>query len=386
MIRAANVANPLNDLAEVGQSIWLDHIRRSLITSGELQRLIDNDGLLGITSNRATFEKAIAGSTDYSDLLAGLHTSRFDAKATYELLAMRDIQNAADLLQSRYHASACRDGYASLDLSPPLARDTNGTLAEARRLWQAVARDNVMIKIPATPEGIVAFEELIAEAINVHVTLVFSQRIYTCVARAYIRGMLRLARIRGPVERVASVVSFCVSWIDTAANALIAACLRGEAHRQAELLQCVFGKVAIANAKLAYQGYLELFGESQWRALATKGAQTQRLLWASTEAKNHCDLVYIEELIGPDTLITMPAATLAAFRDHGVVRPRLTEGIDAARATMDTLARVGISIDAIGEQLLNQGLSLGGQSFDKLLNEVDIRRIALQQSTSHRRN
>ena len=371
---AIGTTNPLKALADFGQSVWLDYIRRSLIASGELQRLLDDDGLRGVTSNPAIFEKAITGSTDYADVLDTLRGQNLDAKSAYEQLAISDIRDAADVLRPLYGASHRRDGYVSLEVSPYLARDTQGTLAEARRLWRSVARDNVMIKVPATPEGIPAFEQLIAEGVNVNVTLLFSQTAYEHVAQAYLTGMERFAAAGGGLDRVASVASFFVSRIDTAIDALISARLKSGADSpHADLLRSLLGKVAIANAKLAYQLYRELFGGARWAALAAKGAQTQRVLWASTGTKNpsYRDVVYVEELIGPDTVNTIPPATFEAFRDHGCVRPSLTEGIEAARGTMDALARVGISMEQVTGKLLDEGLLLFSEAFDKLLSAVD---------------
>ncbi|MBI4191122.1 MAG: transaldolase [Betaproteobacteria bacterium] len=371
---AIGTTNPLKALAGLGQSVWLDYIRRSLITSGELKRLLDDDGLRGVTSNPAIFEKAITGSTDYADVLDSLRGQNFDAKSAYEQLAISDIRDAADVMRPLYDASHRRDGCVSLEVSPYLARDTQGTLAEARRLWRAVARDNVMIKVPATPEGIPAFEQLIAEGINVNVTLLFSQSAYERVAQAYLIGMKRFAAAGGELDRVASVASFFVSRIDTAIDALISARLKSAADSpQADLLRSVLGKVAIANAKLAYQRYRELFGGARWAALAAKGAQTQRVLWASTGAKNpsYRDVVYVEELIGPDTVNTIPPATFDAFRDHGRVRPSLTEGVESARDTMSRLAQVGISMERVTDKLLDEGLLLFSEAFDKLLSAVD---------------
>ena len=371
----ANV-NPLKALAGLGQSVWLDYISRSLITSGELKRLLDDDGLRGVTSNPAIFEKAITGSTDYADVLDTLHGQNLDAKSKYEQIAIRDIQDAADVLLALYRSTHRSDGYVSLEVSPHLARDTEGTLAEARRLWQAVARENLMIKVPATPEGIPAFEQLIAEGINVNVTLMFAQSAYERVARGYIAGMERFAAAGGGLERVASVASFFVSRIDTAIDALISARLKAGADpARADLLRSLPGKVAIANAKLAYQRYRELFGGARWAALAAQGARTPRVLWASTGTKNpdYRDVLYVEELIGPDTVNTIPPATYEAFRDHGRVRPSLTEGIDAARDTMDALARVGISMEQVTDRLLDEGLLLFSEAFDKLLGAVDSR-------------
>lgn len=368
--------NPLQRLQDYGQSVWLDYIRRSLITSGELERMVNEDGLLGVTSNPAIFEKAITGSTDYTDFLASFGPKVKDSKSLYERLAIRDIQDAADLLQPAYERTNKRDGYVSLEVSPYLARDANGTLEEARRLWKAVGRSNVMIKVPATPEGIPAIEQLISEGINVNVTLLFAREIYERVANAYIAGVEKLVARGGDPVGVASVASFFVSRIDTAIDAILAERLKtsNDASEQA-LLRSLEGKVAIANARLAYQFYRELFGSERWQALASRGAQTQRLLWASTSSKNpqYRDVIYVEELIGPDTVNTIPPATFDAFRDHGHLRESLTEDIESAQDTMDTLARVGISMQAVTDKLLVDGIQSFSDAFDKLLAAVDRR-------------
>ena len=366
--------NPLKVLYGHGQSAWLDYIRRSLITSGELQRLIDEDGLRGVTSNPAIFEKAITGSHDYTLVLKGLEAQNLDAKATYEALAIRDIQDAADILRPLYRASERRDGYVSLEVSPYLARDTRGTLEEARRLWKAVARENVMIKVPATPEGIPAIRELIGAAINVNVTLLFSKAAYERVADAYIGGLEQLASAGGDVSNVASVASFFISRIDSALDAMLDTRLDGSSDaRERALLKSLVGKVAIANAKLTYRRYQELFSDARWRELARQGAQTQRVLWASTGTKNpsYRDVIYVEELIGRDTVNTIPPATFDAFRDHGRVRMSLVEDVEGAHDTMETLARVGISMKEVTDRLLDDGVTLFSEAFDKLLNAVD---------------
>ncbi len=366
--------NPLRALNVFGQSVWLDYIRRTLITSGELRRLIDDDGLRGVTSNPSIFEKAISGSSDYRDLLEAPASRTLDAKRLYERLAVRDIRDAADALRSVYEDTEARDGYVSLEVSPLLASDTAGTLDEARRLWRAVGRENLMIKVPATTEGIPAIKQLIGEGVNVNVTLLFSQDAYEQVAHAYLAGLEQYAASGGDISRVASVASFFISRIDTAIDAIIAERLRAtpNAHDQA-LLRSLSGRVAIANAKLTYQRYQELFAGPRWQALSSRGAQTQRLLWASTGTKNpaYRDVVYVEELIGPDTVNTMPPATIDAFRDHGRPRAGLLEDVDAARDTMSTLAEVGISMKTVTDKLLTDGLRLFAEAFEQLLKTVE---------------
>jgi transaldolase/glucose-6-phosphate isomerase len=367
------VKNPLRALLDYGQSVWLDYIRRSLITGGELKRLRDEDGLRGMTSNPAIFEKAIAGSTDYKDILEAPDSRHLDPLALYEKIAVRDIQDAADLLRPVYEQSKRRDGYVSLEVSPLLARNTSGTVAEARRLWKAVGRENLMVKVPATPEGMPAIQQLIGEGININITLLFSQKAYERVAAAYLAGLEALAARSGDLSRVASVASFFVSRIDSAIDALIASRLKGPAPpAERALLAGLAGKVAIANAKMAYQKYLVIFSGARWQALSARGAQTQRLLWASTSTKNpqFRDVMYVEELIGPDTVNTIPPATLDAFRDHGRPRPSLTEDVESASTTMETLARAGISMEKVTDQLLEDAVQIFADAFDKLIQAV----------------
>ncbi|HMH01362.1 MAG TPA: transaldolase, partial [Terriglobales bacterium] len=283
ILETAKATNPVKDLQKFGQSVWLDYIRRNLITSGELQRLIDEDGLRGITSNPAIFEKAISGSNDYADLLKSLQSrTDLDAKARYEILAIRDIQDAADLLRPVYQETKRRDGYVSLEVSPYLAHDTEGSIQEARRLWKAVARENVMIKIPGTPEGLPAIQQLISEGININITLLFAQKVYAQVTEAYLAGLERLAATGGDVSKMASVASFFISRIDSLADSEIESRLKNtnDAREQAQLKN-LLGKVAIANGKLTYQLYQSIFSTGRWKNLADKGAQTQRVLWAS---------------------------------------------------------------------------------------------------------
>ena len=372
--------NPLEALQDYGQSVWLDYIRRSLITSGELQRLITEDGLVGVTSNPSIFEKAIVGSNDYKDLLESRHLHSGEPKTLFERLAIRDVQEAADLLRPIYAKTKKRDGYVSLAVSPHLARDTRRTLEEARRLWRAVGRQNAMIKVPATQEGIPAIEELISEGINVYVTLVFGREVYERVATAYIAGLERFSAGGGDPSGVASVASLLISWIDTAIDGIIAERLKTSASAGDQvLLRGLVGKVAIANAKLVYQSYLELCSGARWQALSGRGAQTQRLLWASTSGKNpkYRDVLYVEELIGPDTVNAIPLATFDAFRDHGRPRESLTEDVEGADDTMETLARVGISIKETTEKLVSEGIKSFVEAFDNLIAILDRRDRAL---------
>jgi transaldolase/glucose-6-phosphate isomerase len=383
-LETAKAANPLTQLQTFGQSIWLDYIRRDLLKGGELQRLISEDGLRGMTSNPAIFEKAIAGSTQYQDFLDSLAgRADLDAKGRYELLAIRDIQDAADLLRPVYLSTKKRDGYVSLEVSPYLANDTARTVDEARRLWKSVARENVMIKVPGTPEGIPAFRQLIGEGINVNVTLLFAQGVYEHVAAAFIDGVEKFAASGGDVSKVASVASFFISRIDSLVDSLVGDQLKKEADaaRKAKL-QSILGKVAIANGKLTYEAYQRIFSSPRWKVLAAKGAQTQRVLWASTSTKNpnYRDVIYIEELIGPDTVNTIPPATLDAFRDHGKPRQSLAENLDEARKTMADLAGVGIVMKDVTDKLTADGVKLFADAFDALLVAVEKN---MKRSTTH---
>src|SRR5437867_816230 len=374
------MTNPLRDIQQYGQSIWYDNIQRSLITSGEFQRLVEHDGLMGVTSNPAIFEKAITGSTDYNEALQALERNHdMDAKALYEHLAVGDIQMATDVMAPVYARTHKRDGYVSLEVSPYLAHDTAATIAEARRLWQTVGRDNVMIKVPATPAGIPAIKQLISEGINVNVTLLFHMSVYEAVAEAYISGLEALVAGGGNPRGVASVASFFISRIDSLLDSLIEARLKtAQSTEERTMLRSLLGKVAIANAKLTYQRYKEIYRGARWQALAAKGAQTQRLLWASTSTKNptYRDVLYVEELIGRDTVNTMPTVTFDAFRDHGRARASLEGHVEEAHDTLDTLERVGISLREAAETLLTEAVKLFADPFAQLLSAIEKKRQA----------
>jgi transaldolase / glucose-6-phosphate isomerase len=373
--------NPIAALAAHGQSVWLDYIRRSLITSGELQALITEGGVSGVTSNPSIFQKAIAGSKDYDACIAAIEaTGDLEAISLYEHLAITDVQAAADLLYPLYEHSHYHDGYVSLEVSPYLANDTEATLSEARRLWQDVGRANLMIKVPATPAGIPAIQQLIGEGINVNVTLLFAQDAYEQVANAYISGLEHFVANGGNPGRVASVASFFISRIDSAIDALLAAKIKAEPeHPLRQQWEQLLGKAAIANAKLTYQRYREIYDNQRWQALEAQGAQPQRLLWASTGTKNpqYRDVMYVEELIGAETVNTVPPATLMAFRDHGQTRPSLTEDLEAAQTDIQNLERAGISLQAVTTQLLQEGLQLFSDAFDQLLSAVEQKREAV---------
>ncbi len=370
MVDTVKVLNPLKALHSFGQSVWFDYVRRNLLTSGELTRLIKEDGLRGMTSNPAIFEKAIGGSTDYDQALQKLVKKNSQPIVLYEELAIEDIQNAADLFKPVFLESKGRDGYVSLEVSPTLANDTQATIEEAKRLWSMVSRANVMIKVPGTKAGIPAVEKLISEGININVTLLFSQQTYEQVAHAFIKGLQSYATKGGDISKVASVASFFVSRIDTAIDNIINEKLKTNTDSaQQALLNDTLGKVAIANAKLAYQAYKKIFNSTQWQALEQKGAQTQRLLWASTGTKNpnYSDVLYVEQLIGTDTVNTMPPATFDAFKDHGKLAATLEADVDKATQVMENLKKLGISMDAVCHQLVEEGVKLFADAFEKLL-------------------
>jgi transaldolase/glucose-6-phosphate isomerase len=369
----AAVMTPLLGLQEQGQSVWLDYIRRNLITSGELKRLIDNDGLRGITSNPSIFEKAIAGSTDYADMLQELRAQNLSAGDIYERIAIRDIQDAADLLRPVYDATNRRDGYVSLEVSPTLARKTQESIDEARRLWKAVGRENVMIKIPGTDEGVPAVRQLTSEGININITLLFAQEAYEKVAEAFIAGLEDRVKKGQDISKMASVASFFVSRIDTLVDSTIQDKLKTETDpAKRELLTSLLGKIAIANARQAYRTYEKIIAGERWKALAAKGAQTQRLLWASTSTKNpsYRDVLYIEELIGPDTVNTVPPATMDAFREHGNVARTIDRDLPGADKIMSDLEKAGISMQQITTKLLEDAIRLFDEAFDKLIAAV----------------
>jgi transaldolase len=375
VLETSKATNPLQALLSYGQSMWLDYIRRDLITSGSLKKMIEEDGLRGMTSNPSIFEKAIGESSLYDDMLKSLASrADLDATARYEQIAIRDIQDVADVLRPVYESSKFRDGYVSLEVSPLLALKTQETIGEARRLWKTVNRENVMIKVPGTAEGLPAIRQLIGEGININVTLLFAQEVYEKVAEAHILGLEDLAKRGGNLKKMAGVASFFISRIDTLVDSTIDDMLKTVTDPQQQtLLKSLKGKVAIANGKLTYLRYQRLFSGPRWQVLAAQGAQTQRVLWASTSTKNpaYRDVMYIEELIGPDTVNTMPPATIDAFRDHGRLRNSLTEDVAGAQNVMDNLARTGISIKEVTTKLTDDGVKLFADAFHKLLAAVE---------------
>jgi transaldolase / glucose-6-phosphate isomerase len=366
-----NVAgtNPIKGLLEYGQSPWMDYIRRDLLTGGGLKKIIEGDGLRGMTSNPAIFEKSITGSTLYSDILDSPEAKTLNAKSLYEKIAIRDVQDACDIFRPIYQSTRRRDGYVSLEVSPYLANDTKGTLEEARRLWKTVGRENLMIKVPGTPEGVPAIRQLLEDGLNINVTLLFAQSAYEEVAEAFFSGLEARALKKEDISHSASVASFFVSRIDTLVDSKIEAMLKSANGASRDLLTSIEGKVAIANAKLTYEKYQELYNTPRWKALAAKGAQTQRLLWASTSTKNpkYRDVLYVEELIGADTVDTIPPATFDAFRAHGKLRKSLTEDVPGAARTMENLAKAGISMKEVTDTLLVDGVRLFADAFRTLL-------------------
>ena len=363
-------ANPLRRLNAAGQSVWYDHIQRSMLTSGKLARLVAEDDLRGITSNPTIFEKAITGSGDYDEALRR-ELQRDPNQSSRELffsLAIDDIRAAAEALRPTHDATGGMDGMVSLEVSPDLAHDIDGTVREARELFARLNLPNVMIKVPGTVPGLHAVERLIAENINVNVTLLFSVERYVSVAEAYLRGLER-RRARGlPLDRVSSVASFFVSRLDTALDPMLA-------ERRPDLR----GQIANANAKLAYQEYLEIFGGGHFAALRAAGARPQRLLWASTSTKNpdYPDLLYVDNLIGPDTINTMPPATYDAFRNHGVVARTLDQDVEAALARLAALPELGIDLSAVTDQLEIDGVNAFIKSFEALLAVIEAKSRAL---------
>lgn len=362
-------------LAALGQSIWYDNIRRSLLESGGLRQLIEA-GVLGVTSNPTIFERAIAGSTDYDAALRDLVQAGKSVEEIYEALAIEDIRAAADVLQPVYEQTNGIDGYISLEVSPKLAHDTERTISEARRLFAQVGRPNVMIKVPATPEGIPAIQTLISDGININVTLIFALEVYHAVMEAYLRGLELLAERGGDLARVASVASFFVSRVDTLVDAELAK--RGNTALQ--------GKIAIANAKLAYQAFRQVFSGERWARLQALGARLQRPLWASTSTKNpnYPDTIYVDNLIGADTVNTVPPATLDALQDHAVVALTIEQGLDEARAHLAELAALGIDMHAVTEQLLREGVAAFAKSFEALMESIALKRERLLSEVQRR--
>jgi transaldolase len=360
----------LHELANVGQAIWLDYIRRSLITSGELQALVDK-GLRGMTSNPAIFNKAISESHDYDDQLRELIAQHQSAQAMYEALVVKDIQDAADILRPVYDQTNGADGFISLEANPYLAYDTNGTMEEIRRLRSRVNRPNVMYKVPATRQGIPVIEQLTAEGININITLMFSMDHYEQVANAYLNGLEKFAASGGDISRIASVASFFVSRVDKKVD-----------KRLQDLGNTALeGKIGIANAKNVYRRFKEVFGSERWQRLASKGGRVQRPLWASTSTKNpaYPDTLYVDNLIGPDTVNTLPPETLEAFLDHGTVARTVDRNVDEALAQLTQLAALGIDLIEVGDELQREGVDQFVNRLDDLMHAINKQREQLPQ-------
>ncbi|MCB9652447.1 MAG: bifunctional transaldolase/phosoglucose isomerase, partial [Deltaproteobacteria bacterium] len=371
--------NRIRALREHGQSVWYDYIQRDMIWTGALHRMVEEDGLAGVTSNPSIFEKAIGGSAAYAPAVKAVVAEGASAGEIFDALAVTDIQLACDVLRPVYDASGGKDGFVSLEVSPYLAHDTLGTVEEAHRLWEEVGRENLMIKVPGTAAGVPAVEQLISDGVNVNVTLLFSVERYIEVAKAYIVGLERFAAAGGDPAGVASVASFFVSRIDNKVDAAVQARLQNASGDDKARLEGLLGKVAIANAKLAYRAYQELTAEPRWKALVKQGAHPQRLLWASTSTKNpaYKDTLYVEELVGPDTVNTVPAATYTAFQEHGEVKATLADDLDGAKAIMATLASFDISLARITEDLEHDGVDQFARAFDTLMVTVEDRRVGL---------
>lgn len=373
--------NPLFELYEAGTSVWLDYIRRTLMTSGDLKRMIDEDAVVGMTSNPTIFEKAIVGSNDYDETVRKLAD---EGKSDEEImlgLIVEDIQLAADVLKPVYDRTKKKDGYVSIEVLPRLAYDTQGTIDMAHDLYDRVGRPNIFVKIPATKQGLPAIEQCIADGVNINITLMFSVPLYEEVARAYIRGLQRRLKQDQSVD-IASVASFFVSRVDTAVDKLLEqkiAAARDPAEKQR--LQGMLGKAAIANAKLAYKAFQRIFNEAEFAELREAGARVQRCLWASTSTKNpnYNDVMYVEELIGPETVNTMPEQTMKAFKEHGEVRQSVTENVAGAEKLMRDLAAIGIDIEKVTYDLQVDGVKLFGDSIDKLLEGIASKKQKLEQ-------
>jgi transaldolase len=360
--------NPLLGLETFGQSVWLDFLRRNALDNGEIQGLINQDGVSGLTSNPSIFEKAIAGSHDYDNAIRALAMEGKSIEEIYEALTIEDIQRAADLFRPIYDRREGGDGFVSLEVSPKLAHDTAGTIAEARRLWTVVNRPNLLIKVPGTREGLPVIQQLIGEGINVNVTLLFGLPRYRDVAEAYLLGLETLAARGKPLDRIASVASFFLSRIDVLIDPMLEK-LRLEGGPVAEIVAGLHGEVAIASAKVAYQIYQEIFGSERFQKLSHQGAHSQRLLWASTGTKNpeYSDVKYVETLIGRQTINTIPLETINAYREHGKPASRLEEGIQEAYRVLETLPQAGLDLDALTQELEDEGVTKFSQAFEQLM-------------------
>jgi transaldolase / glucose-6-phosphate isomerase len=369
--------NPLKQLERFGQSPWLDFIRRTLLTSPEMKRMLAEDGLKGMTSNPTIFEKAIDGSSDYDQQFEQLVNQGKNVDEIYEALTIADIQSACDVLRPLYDSSASKHGYVSYEVSPLLANDTDGTVSAARRYWARIARPNVMIKVPATPEGLPAIQTLISEGLNINVTLMFSMTHYNNVAEAYIKGIEKRAQGGGAIDKIFSVASFFVSRVESLVDKKLDAKLK---QKNDPAIAALKGTAAVANTKLVYQRYKEIFLGQRFAAMKAKGARTQWPLWASTGTKDpsYSDVKYVDELIGADTVNTMPPATMDAFRAHGKAAATLESNLDAARDAVNKLKATGIDLLAVGEELQLEGVELFKKSFEDLLAATSKHRERIQ--------
>ena len=363
-----------------GQSIWLDFISRKMIATGQLARLVTDEDVVGVTSNPTIFEKAIDGSTEYAAQIEEIRreTPELPSRQVYERLIAKDIRDTADVLRPVFDRTRGGDGYVSVEVSPTVADDTNATVSEARHLWEVIARPNLMIKVPGTAAGVPAVRSLIADGINVNITLLFGREMYEAVAGAYIEGLADRAgrsSTNGAIDGIASVASFFVSRIDTSVDTLLDKKMESATGAERQRLERLHGKTAIANARLAYQSYKRIFAGPRWEALAAKGARKQRLLWASTSVKNprYRDVMYVEELIGAETIDTMPIETLRAFREHGKARPSLESDIDQAKATLAELEATGVSLRAVTDDLIVDGIKKFQEPYDKMIASLAIR-------------
>lgn len=360
--------NPVKKLEDFGQSVWLDFLARKFLADGSFQKLIDEDGIKGVTSNPSIFEKAIGHSEDYDDQIhATLRSGQTDSKTVFRALAVQDIQKAADILRPIYDKTKGADGFASYEVSPDLAGDTDGTIREARELWKVLARPNVMIKVPATQAGLPAIKQLTSEGINVNITLLFSRHVYAQVAEAYIAGLEAAPKNRD-LSNISSVASFFVSRIDTKIDEWIEERLKNATPQDRPLLEGLRGKVAIANAKLAYEHYKKVFSGSRWDALAKRCARPQRLLWASTGTKNkaYSDVLYVDTLIGQNTVNTLPLETIEAYRDHGKPASTIEQDVEGAKTVLGDLERMGISLDRATDELVEEGVEKFAEAAQKL--------------------
>ncbi|HZE97200.1 MAG TPA: transaldolase [Planctomycetota bacterium] len=373
------MGNPLMKLAELGQSVWLDLIRRNMLTpGGEMQKLITNDGVRGVTSNPAIFEKAINGSPDYDDEIRALGKQGKDATAIYETLAIGDVGHAADFFRPLYDSTKGADGFVSIEVSPKLAHDAEGTLVEARRLWKTLNRPNIMVKIPGTKAGLTAIRKTLTEGININITLLFAVERYEEVLEAYVAALEDRVKAGQPVDRIASVASFFLSRIDTLLDPQIDKAAQAGGAR-GDIARGLPGTIAVANAKLAYQKFLAVDGGDRWKKLAAKGARPQRLLWASTSTKNpkYKDTMYVEPLIGRDTVNTMPMETVEAYRDHGQPADRIREGVDDAARKIAQLKESGIDLAVATQTLEDEGVKKFIDPFEKLLASIEAKRKAV---------